>query len=75
MTLQKLLTKINDEKPNAFGNERLISFVNEIEGTVRYRIDEGKWQEVKAKAQRVRLRTRTTGESFLAIMAVWCLIC
>lgn len=34
MTLQKLLTKINDEKPNAFGNERLISFVNEIEGTV-----------------------------------------
>lgn len=34
MTLQELLTKVKDEKPNAFGDERLINFVNEIEGTV-----------------------------------------
>lgn len=34
MKLSELLAKINDEKKNAFGNERLINFVNEIEGTV-----------------------------------------
>ena len=31
MTINKLLNKIRDEKPNSFGNERLIAFINEIE--------------------------------------------
>lgn len=31
MTIQTLLNKVNEEKPNSFGTERLISFINEIE--------------------------------------------
>lgn len=31
MTINKLLAKIRDEKPNSFGDERLIAFINEIE--------------------------------------------
>lgn len=34
MTINKLLNKIRDEKPNSFGNERLIAFINEIETEV-----------------------------------------
>lgn len=34
MTINKLLNKIRDEKPNSFGNERLIAFINEIEAEV-----------------------------------------
>ena len=31
MTIRKLLNKVNEEKPNSFGTERLISFINEVE--------------------------------------------
>ena len=31
MTINTLLEKIKDEKPNSFGDERLIAFINEIE--------------------------------------------
>lgn len=34
MTIRTLISKLNDEKPNSFGNERLISFVNEVEAEV-----------------------------------------
>ena len=34
MTIQKLLDKVQTEKPNAFGNEKLLEYVNEIEATV-----------------------------------------
>ena len=34
MTVQKLLDKVQTEKPNAFGNEKLLEYVNEIEATV-----------------------------------------
>lgn len=34
MTIQLLLDKVNDEKPNSFGTARLISFINEIEHEV-----------------------------------------
>lgn len=31
MTINTLLAKVKDEKPNSFGDERLIAFINEIE--------------------------------------------
>lgn len=31
MTLGKLIEKVNEEKPNAFKTEKLVSFVNDIE--------------------------------------------
>ena len=31
MTLQNLLTKVNEEKPSSFTSAKLISFVNEVE--------------------------------------------
>lgn len=31
MTINNLLAKVKDEKPNSFGDERLIAFINEIE--------------------------------------------
>ena len=31
MTINTLLEKVKDEKPNSFGDERLIAFINEIE--------------------------------------------
>lgn len=34
MTIAELLSKINDEKPNSFGDARLISFINEVEADV-----------------------------------------
>lgn len=34
MTIQKLLDKVQDEKPNSFGAERLVAFINEIEQDV-----------------------------------------
>jgi len=34
MTVQALLKKINDEKPNSFTTEQLLVFVNEIEAEV-----------------------------------------
>ena len=34
MTIATLLTKIQDEKPNSFGDDRLIAFINEIEAEV-----------------------------------------
>lgn len=34
MTIQELLTKVQEEKPNTFGNEKLIKFINEIEPEV-----------------------------------------
>lgn len=34
MTIQTLINKVQEEKPNTFGNERLISFINEVESAV-----------------------------------------
>ncbi len=34
MTVAKLLTKIQDEKPNSFEDDRLIAFITEIEAEV-----------------------------------------
>lgn len=34
MTIQTLLDKVHDEKPNSFGDGRLIAFINEIEAEV-----------------------------------------
>ncbi len=34
MTIAELLSKITDEKPNSFGEARLIAFLNEIEADV-----------------------------------------
>lgn len=34
MTLSALITKITAEKPNSFGNDKLVGFVNEIEAEV-----------------------------------------
>lgn len=34
MTIRTLISKLNDEKPNSFGTDRLISFVNEVEAEV-----------------------------------------
>ena len=34
MTITYLLNKIKDEKPNSFGDARLIAFINEIEADV-----------------------------------------
>lgn len=34
MTIQTLLDKVQDEKPNSFGEERLVAFINEIEAEV-----------------------------------------
>ena len=34
MTIQELITKVQDEKPNTFQNEKIIAFINEVEGAV-----------------------------------------
>lgn len=34
MTIQDLITKVQEEKPNTFGNEKLITFINEVEYSV-----------------------------------------
>ena len=34
MTINAILAKIKDEKPNSFGDDRLIAFINEIEAEV-----------------------------------------
>ena len=34
MTIQALITKITAEKPNSFGNAKLVGFVNEVEANV-----------------------------------------
>lgn len=40
MTIQALIDKVNDEKPNSFGTARLISFINEIEHEVAEQLAE-----------------------------------
>ena len=34
MTIQELITKVGEEKPNAFTTQKLVSFINEIEADV-----------------------------------------
>lgn len=34
MTIQELIDKVQEEKPNTFDNEKLVSFVNEVEWAV-----------------------------------------
>lgn len=38
MTIQALIAKVAEEKPNSFGNERLINFINEVEADVTHQI-------------------------------------
>ena len=53
MTIQELLTKITTEKPNSFGNAKLVGFVNEVEAEV-------------AEQLKVNLPVYTTSETDLA---------
>jgi hypothetical protein len=41
MTINTLLEKVKDEKPNSFGDERLIAFINEIEAEVADQLNMG----------------------------------
>ena len=34
MTLQDVITKVKNEKPNTFGNDKFVEFINEVEAAV-----------------------------------------
>jgi hypothetical protein len=38
MTIQALIDKVQEEKPNSFGTDRLLGFINEIEADVVHQI-------------------------------------
>lgn len=40
MTIQTLINKVQEEKPNTFGNTKLLSFINEIETEVAHELTE-----------------------------------
>lgn len=40
MTIQNLINKVQEEKPNSFSNEKLLSFVNEIETEAAHELSE-----------------------------------
>lgn len=40
MTIQTLLSKVKEEKPNTFGDTRLVQFLNEIEAEVAHELSE-----------------------------------
>lgn len=40
MTIQKLINKVQEEKPNSFQTEKLIEFINEIETEVAHELEE-----------------------------------
>ena len=39
MTIQTLINKVQEEKPNTFSNEKLLSFINEIESDVAEQVN------------------------------------
>lgn len=40
MTIQEAINKVKEEKPNTFTNEKMLSFINEIETEVAHELDE-----------------------------------
>lgn len=56
MTIQKLIDKVQEEKPNTFGTEKIIAFINEIESVVA--------EELRKRA--IPYTTNDMGETLLA---------